>query len=228
MTTATQLILDIRESINDETAPYRWSDATLLRYINAGQRQIVMLVPEANAVETRVTTAVGARQVIPALGVKFIRASSNYNGVTSLRTGALRYIERDAMDTHWPGWESEAAAVTPGTTANTFQHYLHDPREPTVFYLYPAPQTGTEQVYIVYSAIPATLTVVGDNLGLAAVYENALVDYCVYRALSKEGRYSMPHDKTEALWNRFLRALGLKTQSDARVSVQNHKPPEGP
>lgn len=226
MATGQSIIDEVRDQINDTTATYRWSDTELLRYLNAAQRQIVMLVPEANTVEQMVTLAQQARQTLPSGGIKFLRVSNNVNPSGDARTGPVRYVERDVLDTQFPGWEYTTATVVPGVTANFFQHYAHDPREPAVFYVYPVPTSGSQKAYVVFSKNPTALAVVGDTFALGDMYINAAVDYMIYRALTKEGRYTLPETKSLQLWNNFLRSLGLKVEAERRVSPEANRPPE--
>ena len=52
MATGRDVVDEVRAALNDEDEDaYRWSDEELLRLINAAQRQIVMLLPEANVVD---------------------------------------------------------------------------------------------------------------------------------------------------------------------------------
>jgi len=224
VTTAATLITEVRGLLSDETVAYRWSDAELLRYLNAAQRQIVTLVPEAFAVELPITVVPGnARQTLSrATGaIKFIKVTSNIEG--GFRTGLLRSIEKDALDTHDPDWEVTAAADSP----SYFKHYMHDPREPLVFYLYPLPNAA-KQIFVVHSLRPTVATTTSSDVALGADYENAIIDYMVFRALSREGRFGLPADKVQNLWNNFLRSLGLKIESDRRVSPEQNRPPSAP
>ena len=146
MSTAQNIVDEVRFQLNDEdTSNFRWSDAEMLIYVNAGQRQIVLLVPESNIIEalTTITAASGARQTIPADGVKFIKVSSNYDAVNAERGSAITQVEIDAMDSLMPNWQygqtewPRVPNITDEFAALFFEHYMHDPREPTVYYLYP-------------------------------------------------------------------------------------------
>jgi len=226
MATGQNLIDEVRRIIHDESAAFRWADAELIDYINAGQRTIVVLVPEANLVETVVdlTTSRIARQSIPSGGIKFIKATQNYADDGTTPQGTLRYVEKDALDTYEPSWEYVSEKED---AANYFEHYCHDSREPKVFYLYPAPPADGKRVGILYSANPTELTVVGSTVSLSDEYTESLISYVVYRALTKESRETMPDQFQKDLYAQFLGTLGIKRAVEDSVSASNKAPPEG-
>jgi hypothetical protein len=128
------------------------------------------------------------------------------------------------LDTFEPTWEYVSAKAD---AANYFEHYCHDPREPTVFYLYPAPAADNKKVAVVYSAVPTAVSAVGDAFPLADEYINAAIQYIVYRALTKESRETMPDAFQQDLWQNYLVALGFKQKADERVDPSMNRAPEG-
>lgn len=227
MATVQEIFDEARRIIHDEDAAnYRWSDAELLDYLNAGMRQIVSLLPEANTVETIEDTGTSrvARQVLPAGGIKFIRVGRNYadDGVTP--QGTVRYVEKDVLDTYDPDWEYVTSQVD---GPNYFQHFCHDKREPLVYYLFPPPVADNKRYAAVYSAIPTEMTAVGNTYPLRDEYINPVVMYLVYRALTKESRQTLPDDYRRGLWQNFVVALGLHRDAADEVGTEANRPPEG-
>ena len=227
MATVQTLIDEVRETIHDAVATFRWADAELIDYCNAGIRQTVVLVPEANAVETihDTGTPLVARQVLPSGGIKFIKAARNYADNGTTQQGPIRSAEKDALDTYEPDWEF---VTTKADGANYFDHYAHDPREPKVFYLYPAPAAVNKMLAIVFSAVPTAHTAVGDTFSLDDEYINAVIQYMVFRALTKESRDTMPVQFRQEMWSNYLTALGFHRQAMAAISPENNIPPEAP
>lgn len=229
MATVQDIFDEVRRVIHDEDAAnYRWSDAELISYLNAGTRQIVVLLPEANTVETIEDTLTSrvARQVLPAGGIKFIRAGRNYadDGVTP--QGTLRYVEKDVLDTFDSDWEyTLAAGVADGP--NYFQHFCHDRREPKVYYLYPPPAADNKRLAVIYSAVPAEMTAVGNTFPLDDEYINAAIQYVTYRALTKEARHTLPDAYRKDLWQNFLVALGLQRDAAEEAGTEATRPPDG-
>lgn len=229
MATIQQQITEVRRIIHDEATPYRWSDAELIDYSNAGCRQTISLIPEANTIEAVVDTGTSrvARQELPAGGIKFQKIGRNYADDGTTPQGVVRYVEKDALDTYDPDWEYVTAAVDGD---NYFEHYCHDKREPKVFYLFPPPVEDDKQFALIYSAdIAAAITDVVDTFPLDDEYYNAQVMYVVYRALTKESRETLPDAFRQDLWQNYLTALGLGKRARVMVSPENPevKAPEG-
>ncbi len=226
MPTVQTLITEVRRVIHDESATFRWSDAEEIDYCNAGIRQTIVLVPEANTVEIIHDTGATliSRQALPSGGIQFLKAARNYatNGTTP--QGTIRYAEKDALDTYAPGWEYDATAKAAGD--NFFEHYCHDPKERKIFYLYPAPAAANTKVAIVYSAVPTAHTLVGDTFALGDEYINAIVQYMTYRSLTKEGRHTLPSAYRQELWQNYLLALGLGNKAAKDASPEAVVPPE--
>lgn len=222
------IITEVRRTIHDEAdLPYRWSDIELIDYVNAGHRSVVSLIPEANTIESVGDTLTSrvAKQSLPAGGIKFIKVARNYADDGTTPQGVVRYTEKDALDTFDPAWEYVS---TKADGANYFEHFCHEDREPTVFYLYPVPVLDNKRFALVYSAVPTILTAVENDLPLADVYINALVQYTVYRALTKESRESLPDAFRSDLWQNYLVALGLKKEAEANVSPTTaNRAPDG-
>lgn len=229
MATAQDSIDEVRRIIHDEvTSNYRWTDAELLDYLNAGLRQTVALIPEANTIEAIGDTLTSrvARQSLPTGGIKFIKVARNYadDGITP--QGVLRYVEKDALDTYEPDWEFVSIKVD---GADYFDHFCHDPREPKIFFLYPAPAADNKRFAVIFSSNPTELTLVADTIPVADEYLNALILYCVYRALTKESRAALPDALRQELWSNYLTALGLKVEAEEKISPETlrNRPPEG-
>lgn len=226
MSTVSQVVTEVRRIIHDEGSPFRWSDQEIFAYINAGNRQTVALIPDANTIETIADTLTSrvARQSLPTGGIKFIRVSRNYADDTVTPQGVLRYVEKDSLDTFEPTWEYISAKAD---GANYFEHFCHDPSEPTVYYLYPAPAADNKQIALVYSAIPAIMTSAASTLPLGDQYFNAIVQYTVYRCLTKEARETIPSAFRQELWQNYLMTLGLQSEAETQVSAENNRAPEG-
>lgn len=227
MATVQELFDEARRTIHDEDAAnYRWSDAELIDYLNAGTRQIATLVPEANTVETIYDTGTSrvARQVLPAGGIKFIRAARNYADDGTTPQGTIRFCEKDVLDSYDPDWEYDTTIKADG--ANYFEHFCHDKREPKVFYLYPPPAADNKRAAVVHSNTPTAMTATTDTFPLDDEYINASIQYVVYRALTKESRQSMPDAYRNELWQNFLTALGMQSASSMRVGTEENRPPD--
>jgi len=229
MATVQDVIDEVRYTIHDEVATYRWSDAELIDYVNAASRQIVSVVPEANLVTSIISITNNiAKQALPAGGIKFVKVLNNVSPAdgTTIQ-GAVRQVEKDALDSYDPNWEYDTTIKTVAGAVDFFDHYCHDPRDKKAFYVYP-PGSTTVYANTQYSAIPTAMTVVGDTIPLDDEYLEAYYAYVTYRALTKESRDTLPAAYRQELWNNFLVALGQKLQADVRVSPESNSAPEAP
>lgn len=228
MATGQDIVDEVRAQLNDEDSDaYRWSDAEMLRYVNAAQRQIVFELPEANIVEETVDLADDEpRRTLPAGGVKFLKAF-NYDTVTSKRGPPLIPVELDALNSGWPEWSYSGhlpgfPTLEDEHTDVKYEHVAHDPRNPTVFFVFPG---AVGSIRLEYCKLPTDLVDLTDNFGLGDEYINAAVAYVTYRCLTKDGRYGTGPSQRQELYNEFLRALGKRVVTLDRVDPGAHRPP---
>lgn len=228
--TVQDVIDEVRFTIHDtQASTYRWTDVELIDYVNAASRQIVTLVPEANIVDTIVSiTNMIAKQVIPTGGIKFIKVLNNVSEADGTTVqGPVRQVEKDALDSYDPDWEYDVTIKVLPSSSDFFDHFCHDPRDKKAYYLYP-PASTTAYAKIQNSAIPASVTAVGNTIPLGDEYLEAYNAYVIYRSLTKESRDTLPSTFRQELWNNFLSSLGQKLQADQRVSPEQNMPPEAP
>ncbi len=216
---ASDVIEAARRLINDETSSavsgVRWTDAELLDWIGEAQRETVKLKPEAYPVTaTHDVDAADPRQRVSATAAyKVIRVERNADAAN----GTVTLVERDVLDTFNPNWT--AAPTTPPTKYN---HYVLDENDPLAFWLYPR-ATNAVDVIVTYAGIPAAPTATGNTLVLSDMYSGPVVDYVVYRALSKDARGGAP-GVAEKYRDKFLLALGANRQIMRSIG-QNANPP---
>lgn len=202
--TAQSIIKRAAEALQDLSAT-RWKTDELVRYLNDGQREIVIERPDATRVYATATLAAGARQEIPANIWRLIEVERNSTGTKS----AIRRVARDMLDAQNASWYS----MTP---VDKIAHFTYDEREPATFYVYPPAIEGT-QVEIVCSATPTevaepaantTFTAVTGNIGVGDVYANALLNYILFRSYAKDAEYGGNAALSAAHKGLFDAALG--------------------
>jgi hypothetical protein len=188
---ASALISTIRDQLQDTDAgAYRWSDATLLRYLSEGEREVVSWRADANTIEAlHVVSNTNPRRACPADSISLVTVVCNATSDNS-RGGAIRRILADILDAVDPKWRSATAPTSRDADA-FYDGYVHDPREPNVFWLYPRPQSG-QNVYLTYVQQPAQLTLTSSDMNINQQYHVAVTEWALFRALSSEGRYSQP------------------------------------
>lgn len=197
MATAVSSVISRVQALIQDATGVRWPEAELVDWINDAQREVVMLHPPAGAVTiTHTLDDTDTKQSIPADGIQFLRAVRNVGG------NAIRHVSRDILDAQVPNWHTESGTAV--------LHSIHDPVDPTVFYVYPK---VTGSIDITVSKVPAVVTNV-DNLALPDIYVNSIVDYVLYRAYSKDAESVANFNLAEAHRQRFAEGLGLKMQVD--------------
>lgn len=177
--TAQALINEAAIQLKD-TGNTRWTRTELLGWLNQAQRTLGLAVPEVTAVTVNVPTVAGHRQSIPADGWLFLRATRNMGPTGTTIGRALEPTSFEVMTANNPLWTSDAAT-------NTAVAYMFTPLERNVFWIYPPAAGSGNQIEVLYSRVLASLTAETQNISVPDVYESALLDYMMYRALSKDG-----------------------------------------
>lgn len=209
---AQQIIRRCVETLQDTTS-IRWPVAELVRYLNDGQREVVLHRPDAMVTNATLPLVAGSRQTLPTNGAKLIEVIRNTNG------RAVRLVNREILDAQTPGWHN-----LNGTTE--VLHYMYDPRDPRVFYVYPPAASGAS-LEIVYAAYPtdiaepasgATFSAVVGNIGLPDIYGNVLQDYILYRAYTKDSEYAGNLQRAQAHYAAFANALDIEIKATVAVA----------
>lgn len=205
-----------------DTTSIRWPVGEWVRYLNDGQREIMLHRPDAFNKSATITCVAGTKQALPNDGAKLIDVQRNAT-VTSKR--AIRICSREILDAQMPNWHNI-------TGSDEIVHYMYDPREPKAFWVYP-PANVTAKVEINYSATPTDIsepaagsdyTAVVGNISVADIYANALLDYMLYRVYLKDADYAGNGARAQAHYATFATALGIElktTMAIAPVSVSN-------
>lgn len=204
-------VIERAQTILQDTTGVRWpADSELLGWLNDGQREIVLLKPNAYVKHSAHRLVAGAKQALPDDGVQMIDVVCNLGIAGSMPGRAVRIVERSVLDAQVPNWYASAPAAE-------VKHYCYSPLDPKTFYVYP-PQPVVNQgfVELVYGANPADATLTG-AITLDDIYQNVLVDYVLYRAFSKE---SEAGDNQRASLHRgaFEAALNGKANGEAIVN----------
>lgn len=261
--------------IQDETGT-RWPFKELLKWLNDGQREIVLLKPDSYAQNSDYSAKSGTKQEIPSDGVALIDVIRNIDDSDNPGR-AIRLEDRRVLDEQRPDWHTE-------TQANEAKLYMFDERDPKRFFVYP-PHSGTGKFNVVYAASPPDVALsnvadtwsasvsksIGDqitanasdgtdyvfecvyanadkttssskptwpttfgnvvidnnvawrNIGkgiitLDDIYANALLDYILYRAYSKDADYAGNAQRAIAAYEAFLRSIG---KLDTRERLNN-------
>ena len=215
-TTAQSVIQRVVVTLQDPNA-VRWSTAELVRYLNDGQRDIALIRPDATATQATMALAAGARQTLDSTGAKLLDVIRNTTGAQR----AIRLTDRAVLDAHNPDWYSK-------TGATEIRHYTFDSREPRVFYVYPPAALGAS-VEMVYSAYPANITepsagalytAVTGNISVQDIFANALTNYILYRAFSKDAE-TVNAAAAQAYYQLYQSMLGTELSGTTGVAPKD-------
>jgi len=183
----------------------RWPISELVRYLNDGQREVVLYRPDSMVTDATLALVAGAKQGLPSNGSKLIDVVRNTSG----NKRSVRMTNRNILDTQSPNWYNL-------TGVTELLHYMYDPRDPKVFYVYPPAAATGASVEIVYSAYPTDITEPADgvtytgvtgNISLPDIYGNVLADYVLYRAYTKDSEYAGNAQRAQAHYSAFQAAL---------------------
>jgi hypothetical protein len=196
------------ETLQDITS-VRWPVSELVRYLNDGQREVVLYRPDSMVTNSTVTCIAGTKQQIPSNGAKLIEVVRNAASTGTKK--AVRMVNREILDAQVPNWHNITGAVD-------VLHFMYDLRDPKTFYVYP-PALPTTQLDIVYAAYPtdvpepadgALFSAVTGTISLPDIYSNALLDYILARCFMKDSEYAGNAARATAHYQLFAAALGVE------------------
>ena len=211
-------IIDRAEEILQDNSNVRWSQQSLLDYLNDAQREIVLYRPDANPVNASLTlTADSAKQSLPAAGMRLLRVYRNSNP----NTNPIAQIDRAVLDDKVENWY--------GTTGTAVEYYIYDNLDPKTFYIYPHTTASDATIEIVYSAMPSEIPIsdfATDTtvIGIDDVYANAILDYILYRSYLKDTEYAGDLQRANSYLSAFNGALNVKNQVDAGAAPRPDQP----
>lgn len=213
---AQSIVRRVVDTLQDTTS-VRWPIPELVRYLNDGQREVILYRPDATIKNVSMTCVNGPKQSLPSDGAKLIDVIRN--SALGSNNSAIRLVAREILDTQIPNWYGLAGE-------ESIVHYTYDPRDPKVFYVYP-PALDTAEIDVAYSAYPTDITEPADgstysdvtgNLDLPDIYGNIVIDYMLYRAYTKDSEYAGNAQRAAAHYQAFANALGIEVQGTTGVS----------
>lgn len=214
--TAQSIVHRVVDILQDTTS-VRWPVSELVRYLNDGQREVVLYRPDATIKSATVACVAGAKQSLPTDGAKLIDVIRN--SASAGTNKAVRMVAREVLDAQIPNWYGLTGELD-------VVHFTYDPRDPKTFFVYP-PALTTTRVDITYSAFPtdvsepaagSTYDDVSGNLDLPDIYGNVVTDYILYRAYSKDSEYAGNAQRAQAHYGAFANALNIEVQGTTGVA----------
>ena len=207
---ASDIIDRARLVLNDaDNTSYRWADSEFFKWINDGQRAIVLVRPDASVSVETLTCAAGTKQALPNGAIRLLDITRNINADNTAGR-AVRLVDRDILDSQNPNWHSD-------TAEQAVKNFIYDNRSPNVFYVYPPAKT-TSKLEIVISKNPTDVSATSSTLALADIYAEPLLNYVLFRAYNKDAEYAATSQLAVSYFQAFQAMLGIKTSKDVAFS----------
>lgn len=208
---ASAILTKVKTLIQD-TTNIRWSDAELLGWLNDAQREISALRPDACSKTASVQLVTGTKQSVPADGTAIIKVIRNMGTTPGTTPGAaIRKVPMELLDSSTPNWHTETAVAS-------VRHFMVDPRNPRMFYVYP-PANGSNFAEVLYAAVPVDLTLVSQTIAVDDNYANPMIDFIAFRAYSKDNDLIGNADRAAMHRKLFNEYMAARMQVDSSVNV---------
>jgi hypothetical protein len=204
MATTVRSLLNRAAALLSDEEFVRWKESELLEWLNDGQTAIARgPATDVYVLRDNLTCAEGTVQSMPDDNIRLVDV------IKDVATGAaILQSDYAIVDTLRSAWRE----ASPGTAEN----YFYDERNPDEFEVYP-PQLGGELIEILYNADPPAAQITG-TLPINDVYADAVLDYMVYRALSKDTEDTATEiRKADRYYQAFLMGAGFRDAADALV-----------
>lgn len=207
--TPADVITEVRRLINDtDSVGYRYSDATLLGYVNDALKRIALARPDLfTTLGDMANTAGTTYQVVPNYG-RLLHIFQVKDG------DAVTEVSRDVLDEHTPGWRTETA----GPAVNWIRHE----RNPSAYFIYPKAPSG-QLLVGEYTYSPPTY-VSSVDIAMSDVYFPVLVDMTV--AIVEWGDDEHNQSKrSEMFFARAMQMLGISEKTKAMIDKDDTRTP---
>lgn len=210
-------VIEKAQIILQDTTGIRWPDSTeLLGWLNDGQREVLILKPNAYVKNESMSLSAGTKQSIPSNGIQLIDLTRNMGSDGNTPGRAIRIVTREILDAQNPEWHTDTPSLVT-------KHYTFTPLDPKRFYVWP-PATGSTKAEVVYSAAPESIASVNSPITLDDIYVNVLVDYILYRAYSKDTDYAANPQRATDHQAAYTGALTGKTKAEVIVNPNTAAP----
>jgi len=206
---ASTIITEVSEQLND-TDFITWTESMLIGYINSAQRAIASVRPDASTVTESFQLAAGTKQDLPAAALRLLEVTRNMGFDGSTPGQSIRGTDYESLSLFNRNWHEAPQA----TVVNNFTYSEKTPR---IFYVDP-PADGTRWVEIHYSVLPANISASFETLALKDIYQNHIVQWCMFKAYSVEADSAISRQRALEHQTTFWNMLGRKFGRDAMYS----------
>jgi hypothetical protein len=193
-----------------DTNATRWPTAECLDWLNAGQIEIVTMAPESFAVSGVLTLIAGTKQTTPANTIMLVRPVRNMGSDGATPGEPIRAISQKTMDSLRMTWHTD----TPNSVTKNF---MYDPGVRNTYFVHP-PAVAGQKIEVVYVPLPTNVGSSGSAITLDDFYQNALLDYIMYRGFSKDIELPGAPSKAAEFYQLFRQGIGVGEKPLAAVA----------
>lgn len=205
-----QDVIDTVQPILQDNAGVRWPESELLDHINEALRVIALEKPNALSETVTVELAAGAKQSLPAGYHRLLRPIRNIaNG------RAVRMADEETLNAHFPRWQDTDFIPASPTVINICE----DTMDTSVFYVFPC-NDGTGEIEAILAKMPNDVPTVAAAVPIGDIYRQAICDYTLYRAFSKDTNVPSIAQRAQTHYQYFQKALGLRSQIEVSQSPE--------
>jgi len=202
--TPTDVIAEVRRSVQDTKVPYRYDQAFMLSAVNQCLRRIALIRPDLfNVIETFACT-LGTLQTAPADAIRITEVFRVADGA------AIAEVNRDTLDLALASWP--VGATGPATD------WMRHVRNPSAFFVFP-PSAADQQLMIEYARAPATLATT-DAVPLNDAYFPALVD-CVVWWVESQDSESVSNQRAQMFQQSWTSMLNTTVQTKPMTDTES-------
>jgi hypothetical protein len=178
-----------RSILNDtDSTSYRYTTSDLLQFGNDALDQMVTLIPSLFYTQGEVECVEGALQ-----SINFDEARALVDVIGVKDGSAVIPCDKKALDTFSPSWINSATGAA--------KNWMAAPNDPIRFYVYP-PSPDAQVLDVIYVRTPEEYEA-DDPTGVPETYADAVADYIVYRAESRDDEHVISQ-RVQAYYQSFL------------------------
>lgn len=202
-------ILDKAGRVLQDAGHDKWDEPELLDWLNAGQREIVIIDPTAHTTNEVIPLVAGTKQTLPT-GRRVLLEVTRNMGTNSTTPGRVPdAITRKDINRENPNWHT-------GSASATVYHVIYDADiDATHFYVSPPqPANGMGSLEVICSTLPEEVEDETSPITVDDAYEGALINYILFRAYSKDTSYAREDAAAGSYYKLFVALVGGKDSAE--------------
>lgn len=192
----------------------RWTLGELVDYLNEAEREMYLLRPDLYASRVTETFSQDSNYISFSPYDEKILDVEYATTLTDSTTYPIRLVDMATLEAVMPDWRN-------ATATNAVKHYMFDPRDRSIVYLYPPAKADT-RIRLLKAVLPEPIAqpTAGqtylDVTGIVTVpeeFEGALVSYVLHKAYLKDSEEAGSQARAQSYYQHFATILGVSTKT---------------